>query len=76
MGMASEPGNAATPVMKSDVMKGRSTSERWHEAARTAASRSKCTGISTTGICAMRPTQPLDTSTCTPHAHYPLLLHF
>lgn len=61
-GIASSPGNAAIPVMKSLVMKGRSTRERWHDGALMPASRSKCTGMRMTGIWAMRGPPPLDIS--------------
>lgn len=44
------PGMAALPVMKSEVMKGRRTMDHWYELISNEGSRSKWTGISTTGI--------------------------
>lgn len=43
---------AGMPVMKSSVMKVRTTTERWQDGTtgRCWGSRSKCTGINTTGI--------------------------
>lgn len=50
-GSWTEPGTAGTPVMKSFVMKGRSTTDLLQDGVRLMGSRSKCTGMRTTGIC-------------------------
>ena len=44
------PGMAATPVMKSDVMNGLSTTDRWHEGVCCRGSRLKWMGMRITGI--------------------------
>lgn len=44
---------AGTPVIKSFVINGRNTIDRWHDGVLLIGSRSKCIGIKTTGICAM-----------------------
>lgn len=44
------PGVAAMPVMKSLVMKGLMTTDRWHEGCFWRGSRSKCSGVRMIGI--------------------------
>lgn len=53
-----EPGTIGTPVIKSFVSNGLSTIERQHDGIRFTGSRSKCTGINTTGICEIFRMQP------------------
>lgn len=54
-----EPGTIGSPVMKSFVSNGRKTIEREHDGIRLTGSRSKWTGINTTGICEIFDMQPL-----------------
>lgn len=54
------PGKAGTPVMKSDVMNVRMTTECWHDGTRESrGSRSKCIGVKTIGIWDMARWYPL-----------------
>lgn len=50
-GIRSVPGTIGTPVIKSLDRNGRRTTDLEHEGARSAGSRSKCSGTRTTGIC-------------------------
>lgn len=64
VGSLSEPGTVGTPVMKSFVSNGRSTMDRLHDGIRLTGSRSKCTGIKMTGICAIFFMQPDAANVC------------
>ena len=57
------PGCADMPVIKSAVMKGRKTTECWQEGTWDTTSRSKWTGISTTGIWLSFSTAPTEWTT-------------
>jgi len=61
---SSQLGMAGTPVMKSWLQKGLSNIESWQEGIRDTWSRSKCAGISTTGIWLRELTEPDEASTC------------